>query len=181
MNKSAISPDPGYFGRYVNLVGEEDLKVALLESSQELNAIDIGKWLAVGARTYASGKWTINDIVQHVIDTERIFCYRALRFARQDAKPLTGFSQDDYAAHTTAREVSVDKLLAEWKALRHSTLLMFDGFTDEMLLSTGVCNEVKMSVLAIGFTVIGHQRHHLSIIKDRYLPLAAAGGSGYSA
>ena len=114
----------------------------------------------------------MNDIVQHAIDTERIFCYRALRFARNDATPLRGFSQDDFAAHTTAREIPVDKLWAEWKALRHSTELMFGGFNDEMLLHRGRCSEIEMSALAIGFTLIGHQRHHLGIIHDLYVPLA---------
>lgn len=173
MNKTQISPDPGYFGRYVNLIGEEELNDALQQSSRELDEVDVTRWLAVGQRTYAPGKWTLQDIIQHVIDTERIFCYRALRFARQDATPLRGFSQDAYAAHTTARGIPVDQLLSEWKALRHSTLLMFDGFTDEMLLHTGVCNEVQMSALAIGFTLVGHQRHHLAIINDRYLPLVS--------
>ena len=172
MNKSAISPDPGYFGRYIKLIGEEDFRDALSKATGELEAVDIARWLAVGERTYAPGKWTVNDIVQHAIDTERIFCYRALRFARHDGTPLRGFSQDDFAAHTTAREIPVDKLWAEWKALRHSTELMFGGFSDEMLLRTGVCSEVEMSALAIGFTLIGHQRHHLRIIHDLYVPLA---------
>lgn len=172
MKKSAISPDPGYFGRYVDLIADGELMDALQQSREELEAVDMERWQAVGNRTYAPGKWTLLDIVQHLIDTERIFCYRALRFARHDATPLSGFSQDAFAAHTTARKIAIGKLIGEWKLLRQSTLLMFEGFDDEMLLRTGVCNNTEMSVLAIGFTICGHQHHHLMIAEERYLPLA---------
>lgn len=172
MKKSEVSPHPGYFARYVDLIDNIDLSAALEQSAAQLDQIDLARWLAIGSRTYAPGKWTLNDIIQHLIDSERVFTYRALRFARQDITPLAGFSQEDYARHTTAASSSVNRLLAEWKVLRQATLLLFAGFTDEMLLSTGICNETEMSVLGLGFTLIGHQQHHLHIIEERYLPLA---------
>lgn len=175
MKKSAISPDPGYFKRYIDLMEDRPLAEALAESTRELEAIDAARWVAVGDRTYAPGKWTLQDILQHVIDTERVFGYRALRFARHDGTPLAGFDQEAFARHTLAARMSVPRLLEEWKVLRAAHRMMFEGFDEEMLCYTGTANQSTLSALAIGFLICGHQRHHLRVLEAKYLPLAAQG------
>lgn len=118
---------------------------------------------------YAEGKWTIKDIIQHVIDTERIFAYRALRFARNDKTDLPGFEENDYANEATANQRSIMELLTELSAVRHSSLLLFKSFTETQLLNKGTANNNEMSVRALGFIMIGHQNHHQQIFQERYL------------
>lgn len=176
MKKEQITPIPDYFDRYLNQVADIELGEALSDGTRHLEAIPLGLWQAVGLKTYAPGKWTIHDMVQHLIDTERIFDYRALRFARKDQTELPGFAQDDFAVHTRAAETPLEDLVNDWKILRQSTLSLFRSFDEVMLKRTGRCNGREMSVLAIGFIIAGHQIHHLRIIEEKYLPLAARNG-----
>lgn len=119
--------------------------------------------------SYAEGKWTIKEIIQHVIDTERIFAYRALRISRNDKTPLPGFEENDYAVNTDAKSRSIQNLLTEFSAVRHSNLLMFKSFSDEQLTRIGTASENTISVRAIGFILIGHQKHHQKVFEERYL------------
>ena len=119
--------------------------------------------------SYAEGKWTIKEIIQHVIDTERIFAYRALRISRNDKTPLPGFEENDYAVNTDAKSRSIQDLLTEFSAVRHSNLLMFKSFSDEQLARIGTASENTISVRAIGFILIGHQKHHQKVFEERYL------------
>lgn len=118
---------------------------------------------------YAEEKWTIKDIIQHIIDAERIFTYRALRFARNDKTDLPGFEENIYAVEANANKRSIMDLLTELSAVRHSTLLLFKTFTDEQLMLSGTANGNSMTVRAIGFVIIGHQNHHQKVFKERYL------------
>jgi uncharacterized damage-inducible protein DinB len=119
--------------------------------------------------SYAEGKWTIKEIIQHVIDTERIFAYRALRISRNDKTPLPGFEENEYAVNTDAKKRSIQDLLTEFSAVRHSNLLMFKSFSDEQLARIGTASENTISVRAIGFIIIGHQKHHQKVFEERYL------------
>nr|WP_315158506.1 DinB family protein [uncultured Flavobacterium sp.] len=119
--------------------------------------------------SYAEGKWTIKEIIQHVIDTERIFAYRALRISRNDKTPLPGFEENYYAVNTDAKSRSIQDLLTEFSAVRHSNLLMFKSFSDEQLTRIGTASENTISVRAIGFILIGHQKHHQKVFEERYL------------
>ena len=119
--------------------------------------------------SYAEGKWTIKEIIQHVIDTERIFAYRALRISRNDKTPLPGFEENDYAVNTDAKSRSIQDLLTEFSAVRHSNLLMFKSFSDQQLTRIGTASENTISVRAIGFILIGHQKHHQKVFEERYL------------
>lgn len=121
------------------------------------------------AHRYAEGKWTIKEIVAHVIDDERIFAYRALRFARNDKTELPGFDQDDFARYSGANERSIENLLIEFAAVRHATIALFNSFTDEALLRSGVASGNIMSVRAAAYHIAGHEMRHLNIIKERYL------------
>ncbi|MBA4155468.1 DinB family protein [Flavobacterium sp.] len=118
---------------------------------------------------YAEGKWTIKDIVQHLIDAERIFVYRALRIARKDKTPLPGFEENEYVETAFANNRAMNDLMDEFTTVRKATISLFKTFTEEQLLRMGTASEKPVSVRAIGFITLGHQKHHEKIIKERYL------------
>jgi uncharacterized damage-inducible protein DinB len=118
---------------------------------------------------YAEGKWTIKEILLHLSDDERIYAYRALRFARDDATELPGFEQDAYAAVSGANERSAASLLRELGTVRRATISLFAGLDDRALLRAGVANGNVMSVRAAAYHIAGHELHHVSIIRERYL------------
>ncbi len=122
-----------------------------------------------GDYAYAEGKWTLKELVQHVIDTERVFCYRALSFARGDNTTLPGFDENFFVDNSGANKREYYDLLDEMDALRISTIHLFESFSDDMLLKIGEASGNKMSVRALGFLFSGHQMHHLNIVKERYL------------
>jgi hypothetical protein len=118
---------------------------------------------------YAEGKWTIKEIMAHLIDDERIYAYRALRFARNDQTELPGFDQDDYAIESAANERSLDDLLEEFAAVRRSTIALFNSFDERVWTRSGVASGNVMSVRAAAYHIAGHELRHLNIIKERYL------------
>ena len=118
---------------------------------------------------YAEGKWTIKEVVQHMIDGERVFTYRALRFARKDDTPLPGFDENLFAQTAKADKRSWNDLVEEFAALRKSTESMFASFDNEQLEQSGVANENSNYVLGIGYILAGHVNHHCQVIKERYL------------
>ena len=111
----------------------------------------------------------MKEVVQHIIDTERVFCYRALCFARNDKTSLPGFDQDLFVANVDANARNWTDLLAEMAIVRQGTILLFKSFSDLALLRIGESSGKKMSVRAIGFLCSGHQIHHLNVLKERYL------------
>jgi hypothetical protein len=162
---------PAYFERYINLVPEDQLSVAFQHSLTAIEHLDVGLMRKIGDKVYAPGKWTIRDIFQHMIDSERIFVYRALRFARKDSTKLHSFEENDYAVAANANSRSLEQILSELEATRVSTMLMFESFDGETLLRKGTSSDKEISVLGLGFTIIGHQIHHLNVIIDRYADL----------
>ncbi|MBT8203858.1 MAG: DinB family protein [Eudoraea sp.] len=118
---------------------------------------------------YAEGKWTVAQVLVHILDAERVFQYRALRFARNDATPLPGFDQDAYVPYSGADQVSKEALVQQYQAIRQSTITLFSSFDKEALKRVGKASGVSMSVRALGFFCCGHQKHHRQILKDRYL------------
>jgi uncharacterized damage-inducible protein DinB len=118
---------------------------------------------------YAEGKWTIKDLLLHLIDAERIFAYRALRIGRGDKTPLAGFEENGYVINANANSRSEESLLKEFELVRKSTLELFKNFTDEQLAYLGTSSDSIISVRAIGFIISGHQNHHIKIIQERYL------------
>lgn len=168
---SNLSPtaQPGYFQVYIDQVKEKDLATAFTNQSQVIKeflpSISEGQSL----HAYAPGKWTLRELLQHMIDTERILTYRALCFARKEAASLPGFEENDYAAASNGNNRSWESLTAEFVAVRKSTLFLFDSFTDEMLAGTGTANNNAFSVQGLGFIIVGHFNHHKRIIEERYL------------
>ncbi len=118
---------------------------------------------------YAEGKWTLKDIIQHLIDTERIFAYRALRIGRNDKTPLPGYDENDFAADADAGYRTIQDLLSELSEVRFATLSLFKSFSQEKLHRMGTASDVEVSVRAIGFIIIAHQKHHQDVFTERYL------------
>lgn len=127
-----------------------------------------------GNHRYADGKWTVRDVLQHVIDTERVMAYRALRFARNDATPLPGFEEEDWARSARTADRALKGLLAEADAQRRSTRALFGTMSPEELMRTGVANGQACSARAAGWIIAGHMLHHVRIINERYLSHAEA-------
>ncbi|TDE05632.1 DinB family protein [Flavobacterium hiemivividum] len=147
----------------VNLI--EELEICLHEFIKFVQNIPMDKF----DYRYAEGKWTIKEIIQHLIDTERVFSYRALRISRNDKTPLPGFDENDYVDNTNANERGLQVLLTELAVVRQSTLALFKSFSEEQLIRVGVASNCAVSVRAIGFIVIGHQKHHQKVFQERYL------------
>ena len=154
-----------YFETLDNVILIEELEISVHRLRNFVQNIPMDKY----DYSYAEGKWTIKDILQHLIDSERVFAYRALRFARKDSTPLPGFDENDFAGTAEGFKRSIRDLLTELAVLRESTLCLFKTFSDETLLLRGVASDREMSVRALGFVIIGHQNHHQRIFEERYL------------
>ena len=174
MKRSDIDPMPKFYDRYINLVEDVDVLEALEIHSPEVLFSEVDLLEALGDSVYAPGKWTIKDIIQHCIDTERIMSYRALRFARNDQTPLPGFEENDYAQNTLASERTLEDLLDEFEIVRAATLAQFQNFNADMLHRSGPASSSTISVGALGFMLVGHAIHHKHVIQERYLPLLNA-------
>ena len=118
---------------------------------------------------YAEGKWTIKEIIQHIIDAERVFNYRALRIGRGDTTNLHGFDENDFVANSNARERNFQDILKEFLSLRNTTIYLYGSLTQDALLNIGMISGNSMSVRALGYITSGHLIHHLRVIKNRYL------------
>lgn len=165
---------PDFFDRYINRVEDIELLQAFSNYDRLETLIDQEMLQSLDGKVYAPGKWTVKDIIQHIIDTERIMSYRALRFARNDHTILPGFDEDLFSNNAKASQRPLDELLAEFRITRQSTIALFSSFDDEMLHRTGICFNKTVSVIAIGFILVGHPLHHVNIIRERYLPLLRA-------
>jgi hypothetical protein len=160
---------PAFYHKYIQKIEESQVLIALQALQSELNSflasIPEEKWL----HKYAEGKWTIKEVVQHITDAERIFCYRALCFARNEKGSLPGFDENTYVAASSANNRSVESILNELHTVQAATLSLFSSFTGEQLNASGIANENPIYVKGIGYIIAGHAKHHLDIIKERYL------------
>lgn len=158
-----------YYKPYIGTLGEVDLmemlRKQLVNFPQFIASIPEGKWHS----TYAEGKWTIAEALVHILDAERVFQYRALRFARKDQTPLPGFDQDAYVPVSGANSTTKDSMIEEYRIIRGSTIALFSGFDEEVLRRRGTASNSEVTVGALGFIICGHQRHHKLVIKERYL------------
>ena len=159
-----------YFEQYIALVSNGKSIIENLKSSQQLFD-EVLRNLSEDKHNYvyAEGKWTLKELMQHIIDTERIFGYRALCFARNDSTDLPGFDQDIFVANDNANKRDYFEMLDEMKTLRKSTIQLYESFEDIALLRIGTASGNKISVRALGYLFSGHQIHHLNIVKERYL------------
>lgn len=172
LKKSDINQPPCYFDKYINLVDEIEIPMAFAKSQVELDNLDLDKFKQIADTVYAEGKWTIKEILQHLIDAERVLSYRSLRIGRNDKTELPGFDEASFAANVCVKDRSLESIIAELKLVRKSTELLFESFSNEALQRTLKISGNQMSALAYGFAIIGHQKYHLNIIEECYLPMA---------
>ncbi len=158
-----------YYHTYINKASDDELLSAIEKNSKNFRKLlkKIPKKKIDHA--YAEGKWTIKELLQHIIDAERVFAFRALNFARKDASPLPSFDENNWAANSQAGQRSWNDLVDEFKTVRASNEIMFASFSDDQLRSIGIASGKEFNVLAIGYILAGHVEHHIDIIKDRYL------------
>jgi uncharacterized damage-inducible protein DinB len=170
---SQSRPDPSehsaYIARYVNLVPDGPIGETLARQFEEDLPIYRGISEEKGAYRYAPGKWTVKQVLGHMIDTERIIGYRGLLAGRGDKNPIPGFEQDDYVAAANFDDRSVSDLIDEFAAVRAATVRMFTHMTDEMLLRRAVANNNEISARAAAFMIAGHERYHVAHMKEHYL------------
>lgn len=164
-----LSTVPHFYHGYINRLNAADAYEATADHLEPLveqvSSLNEEEW----DFRYAPGKWSIKELVQHVIDAERIFCHRALSIARADGHPLPGFDEEAYATVSRASERSGESLINELKAVGTSTKYLFASFNDGQLQSSGIANGLPISVNAIAYIIAGHAKHHTQIMQLRYL------------
>ncbi|MEO8069591.1 MAG: DinB family protein [Flavobacteriales bacterium] len=166
-------PEPNeaaaYYFKYIQRADGVSLHHALGHASAILHKTLEGVKADKMEYRYAEGKWTIKDILQHLIDSERVFAYRALRFARQDGTDLPGFDENEYVASSSTERRSLADLFEEHDLVRSATEKLFESFSPDMLLRQGKANGENVSVRALGWIIAGHAVHHAGVIRERYL------------
>lgn len=173
---TAGRPDPSeytpYYSAYVAQVDTDDIVSALRGQLDELLGF-VGHLDPVTAdHRYAAGKWSVKEVIGHVVDSERIFGYRALAIARGERRTLPGFEQDDYVAEGEFTRRSLQSLADEFDHVRRSNLALFESLSADQWMRIGEANEAPISVRAIAWILVGHAKHHVAVIRERYLGTA---------
>ncbi|MDB4907899.1 MAG: DinB-like domain protein [Gemmatimonadetes bacterium] len=158
-----------YYGKYISLVPDGDVVAMLAQQLDDTESLLASIGEEGSMHRYAEGKWSVKEVVSHVSDTERIFAYRALRFARADATPLPGYDENAYAPMAGADARPLDALVAELRAVRRATVATLQGFPPEAAQRRGSANGAQMSVRALAWTIAGHELHHRNVLRERYL------------
>ena len=171
MSASEIQENPAFLEYVYELNAGNGLEEALQLSLKDIDELDIAQLNRIGLKTYAEGKWTINRILQHLIDWERIWCFRAIIFARAEGTIPVAHDQEIMGANSNADELSIEHLINEMRIVRQSTIMMFKSFNKDILNTNCRFFEYQMPLFTIGLTIAAHQIHHFNVIKDRYLPL----------
>ncbi len=158
-----------FYGVYLATLGDVDLMESLKSGKDDflrfVEGLPQQKW----HYAYDNGKWTLVEVLVHIMDTERIFQYRAFRFSRNDRTELPGFEQDQYIREANARSRTKEEIIEEYKAVRDSSISLFRGMTEEALKRNGIASGKIWSVGGLGFAISGHQKYHCDIILSRYL------------
>lgn len=160
---------PQAFKHYVENVIDLEMIDALRQSSTSMLKLVRAIPEEKGLHRYAEGKWTIKEVLNHLMDVERVMAYRALRFSRNDQTELHGFEENDYGPAANAHARTVQQLAGEMERLRMTTVDLFASFTEEMLQREGTSNKRRFSVMSLGYIIAGHDVHHLRIFEERYL------------
>ena len=176
VNKKDITV-PDFYKTYLNALQENDLQEALANNTRRFRKLLKQIPHKKINYAYAEGKWTIKELLQHIIDSERVFIYRALTFARHDPAPLPGFDENNWAIAAKAPKRKWNDLVEEFKSLRSANELFLLSLDDDQLLQSGSANNNHISVAGLAFVCAGHVAHHMRVIKERYLT-EQAGGKG---
>lgn len=158
-----------YYNGYITLVQGnnilENLEKIKNESLKFYRKIEREKW----EKPYAPNKWTLKEMLIHLIDTERVMVYRALRVSRNDKTPLPGFDQDFYAPNSNANKRSIESILKEYEMVRNASISLFENLSEEMFSNFGTASEAPITPLALAYIIAGHDIHHQNITKEKYL------------
>ena len=158
-----------YYHRYVSLVPEGDIVVTLARQNEGTLVLLRGLSESQGGFSYAPGKWSIKELVAHLSDAERIFAYRALRFARADATLLPGFEENDYVRNGSFDTFPLTEIISGFAQVRHSTICLFKLMSEEASTRRGKANNAEISVRALAYVIAGHELHHMNVLRTRYL------------
>jgi hypothetical protein len=169
MSVIELSAVPAFYHRYIQRVDQTSIPEALRHAHGELQQTLAGLSEAQWEYRYAAGKWSVKELVQHMIDTDRIFAYRALCIARGETASLPGFEENLYAENSEADRRTPAELLEELRTLHRSCLQLFASFSPTQLHRSGIANENPITCQAIGFIMAGHILHHLAVLQERYL------------
>ncbi|UCH82991.1 MAG: DinB family protein [Candidatus Latescibacterota bacterium] len=168
IRRPAANECPPYASAYVDRVGDGDILDILVAQREEMDNLLEGIGEERAGHRYEEGKWNLKEIIGHLTDTERVFCYRALRFARKDRTPLPGYDQDEFVRNGGFISRTLADLLAEFRSVRSATITLFAGFNKDVLMLRGTASGFEFTVRSIPFITAGHVFHHLDIIKERY-------------
>lgn len=157
-----------YYGRYINLVKDTDLFEKLASQLHEMEELFSKVDDAKSNFKYAPGKWSIKEVLGHVLDAERVFSYRALCISREDKQPLPSFDENEFIRQSNFGNIKLEQLVKEFSLLRSANILLFNGFTDEMWLRKGTASNNTVSVRALAYILVGHAEHHKNILVERY-------------
>lgn len=171
MEKSETKKSPTFLEYVYELNKGTELTEALKLSLKKIDDIDITQLNRIGLKTYEKDKWTIHKILQHLIDWERIWCFRAIIFARGEGTIPSAHDQEIMGKNSNADETSIEQLVNELRIVRQSTIMMFESFNKKILKTNCIFFEYEMPLFAIGLTINAHQMHHFNIIKEKYIPL----------
>ncbi|HSK72040.1 MAG TPA: DinB family protein [Pyrinomonadaceae bacterium] len=169
MNRPESNEYDRYYETYVSLVEETDIVTAMQNQLTELEKLFGEITEEKSLHAYAPGKWTIKELLGHLTDGERIFAYRALRISRADQTPIEGFEQDGYIENSNFNGAKLTDLTEELILTRKANLILFKNLPDEAWTRTGTASDVPVSVRALAYIMVGHIRHHLNILRERYL------------
>lgn len=159
---------PLWYRSYVDSLRDKDYMNVLLEHYESVPALLLSMPEEKWNYAYAPAKWTVAELLMHLVDSERIFAYRALRFARNDKTELSGFDENAYVPTIHAERRTGVSIIEEYKSVRNATICMFRNFDTEMLQRTGIANKNEFSVKLLGAIIAGHETHHLRMLKERY-------------
>jgi uncharacterized damage-inducible protein DinB len=159
----------GFFSRYIRIPQSDDARILLEESLLPLQYFLQSIPEEKATYAYAEGKWTVKQVLQHLIDTERVFAYRAMAISRGETQSLPGFDENIYAENATAENRSIESLTEEYVTVRKSTILLYKYLTNEGLLRIGTASNHPINANSFAFIIVGHELHHRGIINERYL------------
>ncbi len=164
-------PDPDehlpYYGKYIALVGDDAL-TAMRAGSFSTPRLLSGVTEAQAMFRYSPGKWSVKEVLGHITDGERVFAYRALRFAREDRTPLAGFDENTWVPAGRFDRRPLQELVADYEAVRAASISLFGSFEEDALLRRGLANDAEVSVRALAHIIAGHELHHVGLLKERY-------------
>lgn len=160
---------PGYYKSYLHYITESDLLEVLVQQKEETKKFLKSVAHEKEDHRYAPGKWMLKEVAGHVCDTERILSYRALRFSRNDSTACAGFDENNYVPNSNYSHLSLAEISEEKAAIRDSTIFLFKNMTEEMLDRKGTANNMELTARALLFFIVAHERHHMKVIKEKYL------------